>query len=90
MEASEDAKKYFDQIKQGEFDASSKAFLERVALPQLASDGNRRQIERVRRRMRDTLLNEKTAEAAALNELIARLLAERVVHLIGTVEALQR
>jgi len=68
VEASEDAKKYFDQIKKGEFDASSKAFLERVALPQLASDGNRRQIERVRRRMRDTLLNEKTAEAAALSQ----------------------
>jgi hypothetical protein len=67
-ESSEDAKKYFDQIKKGEFDAGSKAFLERVALPQLAAEGNRRQIERVRRRMRDTLLNDKTAEAAALSQ----------------------
>jgi hypothetical protein len=68
VELSEDAKKYFDQIKKGEFDAGSKAFLERVALPQLAAEGNRRQIEQVRRRMRDTLLNEKTAEAAALSQ----------------------
>jgi len=68
VEGSEDAKKYFEQLKKGEFDAGAKAFLERVALPQLAAEGNRRQIERVRRRMRDTLLNEKTAEASALGQ----------------------
>jgi len=68
VEGSEDAKKYFDQMKKGEFDAGSKAFLERIALPQLAAEGNRKQIERARRRMRDMLLNEKTTEATALDK----------------------
>lgn len=68
VEGSDDAKKYVDQIRKGEFDAGSKAFLERIALPQLAVEGNRRQIERIRRRMRDVLLNEKTTEAAALDK----------------------
>jgi len=68
VEGSDAAKKYFDQIKKGEFDASSQAFLERVALPQLAVEGNRQLIERYRRRMRDVLLNEKTTEAAALEK----------------------
>lgn len=67
VESTEAAKKYFDRIKKGEFDAESKAFLEQVALPQLAVEGNRRQIERIRRRMRDMLLNEKTSEASALD-----------------------
>ena len=68
VESSDAAKKYFEQIKKGEFGAESKAFLERVALPQLAVEGNRKQIERIRRRMRDMLLNEKTTEAAALDQ----------------------
>jgi hypothetical protein len=68
VEGSDDAKKYFDQMKKGEFDAGSKAFLERIALPQLAVEGNRKQIERIRRRMRDVLLNEKTTEATALDK----------------------
>lgn len=68
VEGSDDAKKYFDQMKKGEFDAGSKAFLERIALPQLAGEGNRKQIERTRRRMRDMLLNEKTTEATALDK----------------------
>lgn len=68
VESSDAAKKYFEQVKKGEFNAESKAFLERVALPQLAVDGNRKQIERIRRRMRDMLLNEKTTEAAALDQ----------------------
>lgn len=68
VESSEAAKKYFDRIKKGEFDNESKAFLEQVALPQLAIEGNRRQIERIRRRMRDMLLNEKTSDAAALDQ----------------------
>jgi hypothetical protein len=68
VEGSDDAKKYFDQIKKGEFDAGSKAFLERIALPQLAAEGNRKKIEQRRRRMRDVLLNEKTTEATALDK----------------------
>ena len=67
-EAADEAKKYVEQLKRGEFDAAAQAFLEQIALPQLAIDGNRKTIERIRRRMRDVLLNEKLAEAAALEK----------------------
>lgn len=69
VEASEDSKKFQEQLKKGEFDAASKAFLERVALPQLAAEGNRKQIERIRRRMRDVLLNGRTAEPTAFEQV---------------------
>jgi sulfate permease, SulP family len=45
---------------------------------------------RVTRAALERLEAERPEAAAALNELLARLLSERVVHLIGTVEALQR
>jgi hypothetical protein len=67
-EAADEAKKYVEQLKKGEFDAAAQAFLEQIALPQLALDGNRKTIERTRRRMRDVLLNDKNAEAAALEK----------------------
>ena len=67
-EAADQAKKYVEQLKKGEFDAAAQAFLEQIALPQLAIDGNRKTIERTRRRMREVLLNEKLAEAAALEK----------------------
>ena len=67
-EAADEAKKYVEQLKKGEFDAAAQAFLEQIALPQLAIDGNRKTIERKRRRMREVLLNEKLAEAAALEK----------------------
>ncbi|MFZ4637868.1 MAG: hypothetical protein ACOYMC_10710, partial [Pirellulales bacterium] len=67
-EAADEAKKYVEQLKKGEFDAAAQAFLEQIALPQLAIDGNRKTIERTRRRMREVLLNEKLAEAAALEK----------------------
>lgn len=67
-EAADQAKKYVEQLKRGEFDAAAQAFLEQIALPQLAIDGNRKTIERTRRRMREVLLNEKLAEAAALEK----------------------
>ena len=67
-EAADQAKKYVEQLKKGEFDAAAQAFLEQIALPQLALDGNRKTIERTRRRMREVLLNEKLAEAAALEK----------------------
>jgi hypothetical protein len=69
VEASEDFKKFLDQAKKGEFDASSRAFLERMALPQLGVEGNRKQIERVRRRMREMLLNGRTIEPAAFDQI---------------------
>lgn len=45
---------------------------------------------RISRAALERLKHERPEAAAALSELIARLLSERVVHLIGTVEALQR
>jgi len=68
LEASAEAKDYAERLKKGEFDAASQAFLERVALPQLAAEGNRKTIERTRRRMREMLLGERTADAAALEK----------------------
>ena len=67
-EAADETKKYVEQLKKGEFDAAAQAFLEQIALPQLALDGNRKTIERTRRRMREVLLNDKQAEAAALEK----------------------
>lgn len=69
VEASDDFKKFLDQAKKGEFDASSRAFLERMALPQLGVEGNRKQIERIRRRMREMLLNGRTIEPAAFDQI---------------------
>jgi hypothetical protein len=69
IEASDDFKKFQDQVKKGEFDATARAFLERVALPQLGAEGNRKQIERIRRRMRDVVLNARTIEPAAFEQL---------------------
>jgi hypothetical protein len=68
VEASTDAKDYGERLKKGEFDGKSKAFLEQIALPQLTLDGNRRTIERLRKRMREVLLNERVADAAALDQ----------------------
>jgi hypothetical protein len=68
LEASPEAKDYAERLKKGEFDAASQAFLERVALPQLAAEGNRKTIERTRRRMREMLLGERAADAAALEK----------------------
>ena len=69
LESSDGFKKFLDQAKKGEFDATARAFLERVALPQLGVEGNRKQIERVRRRMREMLLNGRTIEPAAFDQI---------------------
>lgn len=66
-EASAEARDYIEQIKGGTFDEKSKAFLERIALPQLGLEGNRKTIERVRRRIRDYALNERTAGGDAVD-----------------------
>lgn len=86
VESSEAAKKYFEGLKKGEFDGASQAFLEQVALPQLAAEGNRRQIERVRRRMRDMLLSEKTSDAGAL-ERAAKVATDWLVAQASNAEA---
>jgi hypothetical protein len=65
-EASAEAREYLEQIKGGQFDEKAKAFLERIALPQLGMDGNRKTIERVRKRIRDFALNERTAGGDAI------------------------
>jgi len=47
-------------------------------------------VRRITRQALDRLKQERPEAAAAFNELVARLLSERVVHLINTVDALQR
>jgi hypothetical protein len=69
-ESSPEAREYLDQIKakdrDDKFEEKARSFLERIALPQLAMEGNRKTIERVRKRIRDFALNERTAEGDAI------------------------
>lgn len=69
IETAAETRAYKDAMRAGgTFDATSRGYLEQIALPQLALEANRATIERIRKRMREFLLadigNEKTAEDA--------------------------
>ena len=77
IEASEEMREYLSKFKKGELDDSAVKFLETAILPQLAAQKNVPLIERVRRRMREVVFNERDAAAATLekaNETAARSL----------------
>lgn len=70
LESATETRTYKDAMRGGgTFDAAARAFLDAIALPQLATDANRTTIERVRKRMREFLLadiaNEKAADDAS-------------------------
>jgi hypothetical protein len=69
VESATEMKSYREAMRSGgAFDATSRGFLEEIALPQLGVEANRSSIERVRKKIRDQLLvdiaNEKAAEEA--------------------------
>jgi hypothetical protein len=66
VEAAEATRKYQEEAKAGTVGEQSVAWLRESVLPQLAVEGNRGTIERVRRRIHDVFLNEKSLDAAAL------------------------
>lgn len=66
VEAAEATRKYQEEAKSGTVGEQSVAWLRDSVLPQLAVEGNRGTIERVRRRIHDVFLNEKSLDAAAL------------------------
>ncbi|MCE9630730.1 MAG: hypothetical protein K8S94_08480 [Planctomycetia bacterium] len=68
VEATQEMRDYQAKLKKGEFDESARKFLETSILPQLAAEKNMPTIERVRRRLRDVALNERDADAAALDK----------------------
>ena len=67
--------KYRDDLRLGTFDDSSKDYLTRLAVPQLALEVNRPLIDRVRRRMRETLCGDASTDpraAAAATDFVLR------------------
>jgi hypothetical protein len=66
VEAAEATRKYQEEAKAGTVGEQSVAWLRESVLPQLVVEGNRGTIERVRRRIHDVFLNEKSLDAAAL------------------------
>lgn len=66
VEADEATRKYQEEAKAGGLGEPSIAWLRDFVLPQLAVEVNRGTIERVRRRIHDAFLNEKSLDAAAL------------------------
>jgi hypothetical protein len=86
---------YRAELREGLFGEPAKAFLERTALPQLALPANRGTIDRVRRRMRDTLCGEaggdrKAAEAAmrVVLDFMTRLARDEQAEMIVRVNAM--
>lgn len=59
-------KAYAEQLKAGAFDAASRDTLLTKTLPLLEAPGNRRSIERLRRRIREVMLSERATDAATL------------------------
>lgn len=60
-------KAYAEQLKAGGFDATSRDTLLTKTLPLLEAPGNRRSIERLRRRIREVMLSERATDAATLD-----------------------
>lgn len=67
VENSAELSAYRLALRDGSFDAASKAFLTGTALPQLASRRNLASIDRVRRRMRELLCGDAASEPRALD-----------------------
>jgi hypothetical protein len=67
VEAAPETREYLDQLRKGGVDDKATGFLQRTALPQLAEEGNRKSIERIRKRMREVMFNERAADAASLD-----------------------
>jgi len=65
LEPSEEMIAYKNQLRDGSFDDSARAFLAKTALPQLEKPKNRPTIDRVRRRMREVLCGESGADPKA-------------------------
>jgi len=59
-------KAYAEQLKAGGFDATSRDTLLTKTLPLLEAPGNRRSIERLRRRIREVMLSERATDATTL------------------------
>lgn len=66
-----EVKAYLEQMKAGTLDATSRATLTNQVLPLLEAPANRGSLDRLRRRIREGLLNERTLEAAALETVNA-------------------
>jgi len=64
-----DVKAYFEQLKAGTIDAGGRATLTTKVLPLLEDPANVRSLERLRRRIREGLLNERTLDAASLDAI---------------------
>jgi hypothetical protein len=86
---------YRAELREGLFGEPAKAFLERTALPQLALPINRGSIDRVRRRMRETLCGEssgdrKAAEAAmrVVLDFMTRLARDEQADMLVRVNAM--
>jgi hypothetical protein len=106
VESAPETRTYKESMRgSGAFDAAARAFLEEIALPQLALEANRTTIERVRKRMREFLLadiaNEKAADDASktflafMESLAGKDDADAVVRvnamlLIGELQAVDR
>lgn len=56
LESDARTQEYRNKLREGTFDATSRAFLTEIALPQLALPANRDTIDRVRRRIRELLV----------------------------------
>ncbi|MFM1995944.1 MAG: hypothetical protein RLZZ111_331 [Planctomycetota bacterium] len=56
IETAAETRAYKEALKGGTFDATARGYLEQIALPQLALEANRPNIERIRKRMREYLL----------------------------------
>jgi len=64
-----DVKAYFEQLKAGTIDAGGRATLTTKVLPLLEDPANVRSLERLRRRIREGLLNERTLDAKSLDAI---------------------
>lgn len=65
LEPSDEMLAYKNQLRDGSFDDSARAFLTKTALPQLENPNNRATIDRVRRRMREVLCGESGSDPRA-------------------------
>lgn len=62
-----EVKAYLEQAKTGAIDATARATLTTQVLPLLEAPDNRRSLERLRRRIHESVLNERTLDAATLD-----------------------
>lgn len=89
-------KEYLDGLKAGGFDAKARETLLTTALPLLENPANRRSIERLRKRIRESMLNERGADATTLDQanaaaadwLLGRALAPDVDPVVAVNEVL--